>query len=448
MTVEEQVLDRIKPSPEERRILEDIAVELLLKVEDAANNHNIEGIVPKLVGSAARNTWISGTHDLDIFISFPPDTSREELESNGLRIAREVSKNGDKVEERYAEHPYINMNYKGFDVDLVPCFGVDSASCILSAVDRTPFHNEFIKMTISGLEDEVLIMKQFMKGIGTYGSELRTQGFSGYLTELLIIHYGSFISTIKSACNWKPGLTIDMMEHGIHKHNDPLVVIDPTDSKRNVAAALSLNSFAYFIDACRSYIEDPSGSFFFPEKTEAMNNNDLVNMFVSRGSSFIAIVFKAPDIVDDILYPQMRKMENGICALMEEHEFQLMRSGHWVKEEAVVLIELISSKLPYAKKHRGPPVWVSEHAKGFKEKYRESDELFSMYIEDGFYVVDIKRRFPDAKKLLNNRIKECSLGKHIRMAVEDGYSILENENILKIEDPDFRIFLKRWEQHT
>ena len=268
MTLEEQVLERIKPSPEEKKKLEEIASELLQKVSDAARILGINGITPKLVGSAARNTWISGTHDLDVFIAFPESTSREELENNGLLIAREVAREGQNIEERYAEHPYLNIEYKGFDVDLVPCFAVDSASNIKSAVDRTPFHNEFIKMSIPGREDDVLIMKQFMKGTGTYGSELRTQGFSGYLTEILIIHYGSFRNTIRNVCNWKPGLTIDMLEHGTLKHHDPLVVIDPTDPKRNVAAALSSNQFAKFIDVCRSYAEEPSEEFFFPKEKE------------------------------------------------------------------------------------------------------------------------------------------------------------------------------------
>ena len=190
-----------------------------------------------MVGSAARGTWISGTHDLDIFITFPEDTSREELEEFGLSIAREIAKDADRSEERYAEHPYINMRYMDFDVDLVPCFRVSSPDSIKSAVDRTPFHNEFIKQNISGLENDVLLLKQFMRGGGVYGSELRTQGFSGYLTELLVIHYGSFENVLGSACDWKPNLVIDIKEHGLLKHTDPLIVVDPTDPKRNVAAA-------------------------------------------------------------------------------------------------------------------------------------------------------------------------------------------------------------------
>ncbi|MDY0387797.1 MAG: CCA tRNA nucleotidyltransferase [Methanolobus sp.] len=446
MTLEEQVLDRIKPSPEEKEKLQEVASQLLSNVSTAAKHLGLENVTPKLVGSAARNTWISGTHDLDIFISFPESTTREELECKGLLIARELAKDGKNVEERYAEHPYLNMNYRGFDVDLVPCFAVDSASRIKSAVDRTPFHNEFIKIRIPGLEDDVLVMKQFMKGTGTYGSELRTQGFSGYLTELLIIHYGSFRNTIRNACNWKPGLIIDMLEHGTVKHKDPLVVIDPTDPKRNVAAALSLNQFAQFIEACRLYTEEPSEDFFFPKEKTPMKENEIIDMMRSRGSSFLAIVFKAPDLVDDILYPQLHKMEHSVRVLLEEYDFQVLNSAYWTKEEAIILLELVSSELPNVKKHRGPPVWVSEHAQGFKEKYLDSDELFSLYIENGFYVADIRRKFSTAKHLFTEKMRACSLGKHLGEAVTEGFTILEGNEITKIKEADFRKFLRKWEQ--
>lgn len=445
MTLEEQVLGRIKPGTEEKQKLEKVVSELLIKVRKEAKEAGYGNVIPRLVGSAARNTWISGTHDLDIFMCFPTDTDRDDLEKYGLLIARNVAENAVNVEERYAEHPYLNMNYKGFDVDLVPCFAVDSASELISAVDRTPFHNEFIKMSIPGREDDVLIMKQFLKGTGTYGSELRTQGFSGYLTELLVIHYGSFRNVIRNACNWKPGLTIDMMEHGTVKHRNPLVVVDPTDPKRNVAAALSLNKFATFIDVCREYAKNPSEEFFFPVEKEPMDDDEIIDMITSRRSAFVAIVFKAPDVVDDILYPQLDKMEQSVRALLEEYQFHVLNSGYWAKQNAVVVMELMSSRLPLVKKHRGPPVWVHAHAEDFKKKYKGSDEVFAFYIEDGLYVADIRRRFTTAEELLEEKIEDISLGKHLGKAITSGFTILEDTDIAKIHDPGFRRFMRKWE---
>ena len=190
--LKQAVLERIKPTVAERRNLIGIQEELATEVKAAAEKLGAPDVLVKMVGSAARGTWLSGTHDIDTFMCFPEETPRKELETLGMAIAREVAKLAEYATDCHAEHPYLNIVFKGFDVDLVPCFRVSSASHIKSAVDRTPFHNDFVKAHIKGFEDEVLLLKQFMRGCGVYGSELKTQGFSGYLTELLIIHYGSF----------------------------------------------------------------------------------------------------------------------------------------------------------------------------------------------------------------------------------------------------------------
>ena len=65
MNVEIEVLSRVKPSPEERKRLLLVVEELLHKVDSTATTLGIQGIRAKLVGSAARGTWTSGTHDLD-----------------------------------------------------------------------------------------------------------------------------------------------------------------------------------------------------------------------------------------------------------------------------------------------------------------------------------------------------------------------------------------------
>jgi tRNA nucleotidyltransferase (CCA-adding enzyme) len=62
----------------------------------------------------------------------------------------------------------------------------------LSATDRTPFIHYVKKRLGKTLQDDVRLLKKFMQGIKVYGAEIKTGGFSGYLCELLILHYGSF----------------------------------------------------------------------------------------------------------------------------------------------------------------------------------------------------------------------------------------------------------------
>ncbi|MBW6471013.1 MAG: CCA tRNA nucleotidyltransferase, partial [Methanosarcinaceae archaeon] len=287
-------------------------------------------------------------------------------------------------------------------------------------------------------------LKQLMRGGGVYGSELRTQGFSGYLTELLVIHHGSFEKVLECACDWKPGLVIDIKEHISLKHTDPLVVVDPTDPKRNVAAALSLDNFSRFIDISREFIENATEEMFFPPPALELTDHEFIERLNMRKSAIVAVVFKTPDVVDDVLYPQLYKMEQATAALLEDYDFTVIKTGSWAGDEVVVLLELMTSNLPHIKKHAGPPVWVRAHAEMFKSKYEGADDVFSMYIENGKYVVEIPRKYASARKLLKARLGMCSLGKQITACVSEGFEILEGEGVLRVKESGFRVFLRGW----
>ena len=94
-----------------------------------------------------------------------------------------------------------------------------------------------------------MLLKKFMESVGTYGSEFKVGGFSGYLCEMMIFSYGSFIDTLKDAANnWKHGYSFDLEDHGTSKlFNDPMVAVDPVDKNRNVAAALTLQKMSEFV---------------------------------------------------------------------------------------------------------------------------------------------------------------------------------------------------------
>lgn len=437
------VLSRIKPTASEREKLQSVAKSIISRINaiGKAEGFNINAT---LVGSSARKTWISGEHDLDIFIMFPPDAQREYLEEKGLYIARKVAKDGDKFEERYAEHPYIHAFINGFEVDLVPAFNVESAAEIKSAVDRTPFHNAYILSKIEGNEDEVLLSKQFMKGIGVYGSELKTHGFSGYLVELLVIHYGSFEKVLEAARQWKAGTLIDIEKHGNTAHNDPLVVTDPTDPARNVAAALSLDNMCIFIDRAGEFLEKPDEAFFRPPIIEPLDDDGFRTILEERGTSLIAVEFEAPDEVEDVLFPQLHKLEGSLCEMFERYDFCVYNSRVWASGKAVVFFELESARLPNIRKHTGPHVWSGMHALAFKSKYKGTDTFSNVYIRNGKYMVDIPRKFTDAKKLVGSEILKCSLGKQVALSIKKEYRVIQDMEILEIKADDFRRSLRKF----
>ncbi len=389
-----------------------------------------------LVGSAARGTWLAGDHDLDIFLAVPEESDL----SSALEIARLVAP---VHEEKYAEHAYIHACIDGFDVDLVPCYLLESACNIKSAVDRTPFHTQYISRHIAGLEDDVLLLKQFMKGVGVYGSELRVGGFSGYLSELLVLRYRSFMDTLHAASNWRPGETIDLEGHATLQHEDPLVVIDPVDPARNVAAALTLDKMFQFAAASRCFLNHPDLQFFFPEDVEPISDEDLLRSIQERGSFIVLIDFEAPPVVEDILFPQLRKAEESVRALLDRNGFSVLRSDVGCHQRnAMMLFELDVWTRPIVSRRIGPPVWEDAHLSRFLAAHPKV--LSGPYIENGRAVVEIPRKYTLAQDLLAKEVARLSMGKHLSESVRKHHKIYIGQELMQIKDEAFRIFLARY----
>ncbi|MEN6609917.1 MAG: CCA tRNA nucleotidyltransferase [Methanoregulaceae archaeon] len=428
--LEEQVLARIRPTPGEREQIHNLGDRLIAAV-------NASGIAQgMLVGSIARGTWIRGDLDLDVFLLFPPDTAREVLEKRGTALGREIAAGfGGTAQEKYAEHPYINASIEGVDVDLVPCYHIADAAHIQSAVDRTPFHTRFLLGRIDGFTDDVLLFKQFAKACGVYGSDHMTEGFSGYLCELLVIRYGGFRPLLTAAASWRPGTHIDIVNHAGKKFDDPLVVIDPVDPNRNVAASLSLSRMYEFVEVARGYLKDPhEGYFTYPEQ-HALNRGDVAQILSARGTRLIAVTFRTPPYIEDVVVPQLRKSTDAIRELAERNGFIINRTGCCMgKETSILLFEFLVSELPPVKRHMGPPLWNPENAEKFAKKYLACN-VTGPYIDEGRYWVEVKRNCTRAIDLFHSPelMVTTSLGKHVRQSMIEGMDILEGEECWKEE---------------
>lgn len=398
MTVRESVLERVTPGGRERRELARTADELMEAVREEADRVGVEA-EPQHVGSSSRGTWLAGDRDIDVFVKLPTSLEREEFVDIGMEIARAVADRGDEWEESYAEHPYVKARFGEFDVDIVPCFDVEAPRDIRSAVDRTPFHDRYVDDRIGELREDVLLLKQFMKGAGVYSAEARVQGFSGYLTELLVMEFGGFGGVIEAASGWRPGVSLDPEGHGTgDRFDESLVVVDPVDPERNVAAALSLQRFAEFVRACGDFLEEEREAFFFPPEKEPLKS------FRSRGTFLAAVEISISGLVEDNLYPQLRKTRDALTSGLEREGFRVLRSEVFPD---LVVIELFSGEVPAVEKHRGPPVWVKRHADAFVEKYEGAAHFAGPWVdEEGRLAVERPRRFTDAEDALNHLVEE------------------------------------------
>lgn len=431
------VLERVRPSEDERAELREAYEAVRGRALDTLDEEGVEGDVT-LVGSAARDTWLSGDRDIDVFLLLPPELDRDEFENVGLDVGRQVFPNG-TVE--YAEHPYVQGNESGYDVDIVPCYDLDSTDELRSAVDRTPFHNEYVRDIADehdSFGDEVRLLKAFARGAGVYGSDLRTRGFSGYLCELFVHHYGDFGSVVEAAADWTPTVHIKFEKSAAEDIDTegPLVVVDPVDPSRNVASVVSQDAFARFVDASRGWLDAPNESFFFPKKPEPMDADELVETMEERGTRLVAVVFEAPDVVEDQLYPQLRKTRTSLVEELGRKGFDVLRSDAFADEDAVVLVEANVGVQSRVEKHVGPPVHVREHATAFVEKYEGEDaDVVGPYIEDGRYVVEREREHTTVEGFVrSDDFFGVGMGKHVEEKIQKGYEVLVGEECATLLD--------------
>jgi tRNA nucleotidyltransferase (CCA-adding enzyme) len=431
-SVAASVRDRIDPDPAERERLAGVAERLSERVRAALADLDVDADVLQ-VGSTARGTWLAGDRDIDLFVRFPTDVEREELERYGLTVGYAALPDG---HEEYADHPYVKGEFEGFDVDLVPCYDVDEAATIRSPVDRTPFHNAYLRDRLDDdLAADARLFKAFLKGIGAYGSDLRTRGFSGYLTELLVVEYGGFEPLLEAVADWHPPVRLDPEGHGEREFDDPLVLVDPTDPDRNVAAVLSAENVARVQHYARDLLSDPREELFDPAGRDPLSVDEMREHLRRRETTPVAVVFDAPEIVDDQLYPQLQRSLDGVTSELDRRGFPALRATTVADGRAVIFVELDVASLPAVERHDGPPIHVRAHAAEFFEKYEDAD-VYGPFLDGDRYVIERERDYPDAVEFLrSDAVFGVALGAHVqRVMEEDGYEVLVGEEVATLAE--------------
>ncbi len=440
------VLKRIKPSEEEEKEMKDF-IEKLIETSKKLSKE----IKPIICGSVEKNTWLAKRYELDLFLLFNPNISKKQLEEKGLKIAKNIIKKlKGKYQIAFAEHPYLKGWVGKFQIDIVPCYDIKNPEKIKSAVDRTPHHVRFVKKNLKN-PDEVRLLKQFCIANKCYGADVKTLGFSGYLCELLIIKYGSFMNCIKNASKWRAGHIITFgnlsKEDAKRKFKSPLIVIDPVDKNRNVGAAVSVEKFYKFVRACKDFIKNPKEEFFFKKLLKPYPTTKILKIIKRRDTRWYLIVFKRPKIIDDVLYPQMKRCCKAIKKMLTQNDFKILRSDFYCNKKCVLVFEMEIWKIPKISKKIGPDVY-SKHAEEFLKHYKKE----KVFIEDENWVVEVESKFTEVLEFLKdlfkkskNSLLEKGIPNKIAPVIKN-CKIFHGENVIKFieKSPDFRVFLREY----
>jgi tRNA nucleotidyltransferase (CCA-adding enzyme) len=396
-----RVLPAIRPSADELAHEIGFAQMLVAHISDNAP----KGCQVVLTGSVAKKTFLRDKRDIDIFVLFARSVPREALEPH-IKDIMAASFPGLGYQLSYAEHPYSRFHFEGRRIDLVPAYKITKAAERISAVDRSVLHTEFVNSRLKKKNvDDVLLLKQFLRSNGIYGAEIKIEGFSGYLCELLIIRYGGFPGLLRAAAKWKgaapAGIFIDIKKYykpseakgAAKRFGSQLVVIDPTDKDRNVAAAVSESNLGLFISLCRAFLKKPSESLFFkkPETFEERTEK------AAKGKKLILLSMPRPDIVDDILWGQLHKMIGQLETHLKEFEPKEIiadDSRHLVRLGIILGIDALPKTMLVA----GPPIGMKKHA----EQFRKSHKKGKFIIKKKKIYAEVKRPIAKAEDAIHS----------------------------------------------
>ncbi len=441
------VLKNIKPSKKEERKMDNFIEKLMETARKLSKD-----VKPIICGSVEKDTWLAKKYELDIFLLFSPNVSRKQLEEKGLTLAKNIIKKlKGKYEIAFAEHPYLRGWVGKFQIDIVPCYKIKHPENIKSAVDRTPHHVKFVKKNLKN-PDEVRLLKQFCIANECYGADVKTLGFSGYLCELLIIKYGSFMDLVKNAFKWRAGHVITFnnlsKEEAARKFKTSLIVIDPVDKNRNVGAAVSVKKFYIFVKACKDFIRSPKKEFFFKKSLKPYSIAEISNKINERGTRWYLIVFKKPKVVDDILYPQMKRFRKIMERMLTQNGFEVLRTDFYCNKECVLVLEMKEWRIPKVSKNVGPDVF-SKHAEEFLKHYKKE----KVFIEGKNWVVELENKFTEVSQFLKNLFKksnkellERGIPSKIAPVVKKAKTVDGDKAIksMKKLPKEFRIFLREY----
>jgi len=400
MKVLEQARKISVPSEKEREKIKKISdISLQLVKQQSEKFSEVTGV--EIGGSYAKGTWLSGEVDLDVFVKLKKETDEKTFESIGKTIGFESLKKF-KPYVRYSEHPYVEAEIENTRVNVVPCYDVEIGNW-KSAADRSSFHTKFILQSLDeSRRDEVRLLKKFLIGVGIYGAEIAIEGFGGYVAEVLVHHYGSFLGVLEAASSF---VQHQVIGNPTKKFDTPLIIIDPIDSNRNLGTAISAESVGRFMLASRAFLKKPSLSFFKPNPKK-LDKKNLDNTVIVK--------FNYKKRSPDIIWGQIKRATSALAGQLDLSGFKVLRRSCITdeKSEAALLFLLRSPNIEKNTVRKGPDVFMRKESDNYISKNYKKSQI--MWVNDTGKIFSLQEnKNNDAKKFLQYLLKKNLLASGI-----------------------------------
>jgi tRNA nucleotidyltransferase (CCA-adding enzyme) len=414
----EKVIARARPLvvPDDaaRRKTVKVAEKVVSKVKEAARPHpEVAGVF--LGGSFAKDTWLPGDVDIDVFVKIATSVDEKTFEEVGLAVGREALR-GYEPGKKYAQHPYTEAVVDGFRVNVVPSYDVERGQW-RSAADRSMHHVDFVR---ENLDDEarvqVRLLKRFMKGVGVYGAEIEKEGFSGYAAEVLVHQHKNFEAVIRSFAAFAPKST-----------EAYFTLFDPIDDSRDLGKAMSRETVARMVLASRAFLEKPSIEFFKTAKRTAR---------LRLQKRVYVVAFEHEELSEDTLWGELKRSARQLAKHVREEGFALARAeaaSDKLRSSAIILLP-IADTLSDIEERVGPAVELREGAERFVAKNRRKAELIWVG-EDGRLRLLEERRFTSLARFLDevlkSRVEKVGFSKEVAKALKKNGRVLQGARLRK-----------------
>jgi tRNA nucleotidyltransferase (CCA-adding enzyme) len=389
----DKMLESISLNKKEKKELDRKVKDFLKKLE----NKDIKFFIG---GSYAKNTFLKGNLDIDIFAMF--DCKENKYEDISKKLGKFLKSKFKKVETVHGSRDYFHIKQDDLIFEIVPVLKIKKSSQAENIMDVSPLHVKFVKRRVGKkLKKDVMLLKQFFRANNLYGAESYIRGFSGYICELLIIYYGGFDELIKSVREWDEKKIIHFGRNSEKafaklsksKKNSSLVVIDPVQKDRNASAALSKKNYEKFISLCKAYNGNKS---FFVRK----------EVILSKLKGYVILKINPKEGKKDIIGAKLLASLERLKKEFEMYDFKIKDYG-W-KFEDYAYFWFKADKLEKNKIHFGPKVSDKVNRVAFNKRWK------NVKVSKGRVYTILKRKYLSLEEYSKYLIRQKWLKERVK----------------------------------
>ncbi len=439
--VRELVLRKhIQPSREDIERADRYFKRIREAVQYFARKRKIETVFIRLEGSAgSKQTQLRNSRELDIFIGLqqqlliekygsphPAKTTVRKFLGDLVRnIAFKAAELAGchNISITHAEHPYVRAVLDDYQVDLVFCFDLPleyiSENGPITAVDRTVHHSRFVSEHLSSSQrDDVRLLKAFFQSGFVYGdtSPVGRSGFTGFSAEILMYHARNLMKSLETM-KQLPLELLDYFGRSMSElrdqfKDDYLIIIDPTDPNRNLAASISKRAHNYACHLARQLLANPAPHYFIKGDIPVLSSSQERNLV----KNYMIITYEDNTgwhytKTRDKLY----KYFTNLCNFLSHEATGEKRFGKCIFEEVFIdniFAVALHIECPLIKPtflRVGPPSELDKAVSQFLKKHSNA------VLKNGRYHAETQRAFSNAEDAVRHYLEQHIVSRKLNL---------------------------------